>query len=76
MAQQVKQIICPRCNGEGFTYEVIETLGCCKNPLFTGECCGNGVPVQEQEAVQCMVCMGTGKVDGDDDLLLRMREKG
>lgn len=43
---------CFFCKGNGATY----TMKCCGIPLYSGECCGDGV--REPEA--CQACDGTG----------------
>lgn len=61
-------VACPRCNGIGYLTETVGTLVCCGNTK-NGDCCGHGVIGQETDVVQCQLCMGTGRMDKDDEVV-------
>ena len=59
-----KEIIdCPCCDNSGATVVSVTVYehGCCRQPLSTGECCGDAVPVPVEgfELEECQWCHET-----------------
>jgi hypothetical protein len=49
----IENQLCPSCGGCGVIHIPITVAGCCGNPLRSGECCGNAVPVQDWDYQAC-----------------------
>lgn len=54
---------CPECNGDGFIVVPGIELQCCGNFMNSGECCGNPIPKEVPEQVQCYTCSCTGEIE-------------